>query len=216
MKKALVFFAIVAPLCAMDKQTNNKCKEMDQTQEEQKGKKALVNFSYAQEQDPQELCEKILKDYNTNCKQHQDALLAKADVPTLIAKTYTAIKDNKPEDAARGYAYFEQRAGLDFTLLGEAQQNAYGTLSCYLSNNADAIQPENVKKMRILERANRFKDETESWIKKIVENNTCSDFAWRTILAPDDTTSISLSPKTLRIKRQAEVALYGTLQEMEE
>lgn len=229
MKKALLLL-FVTPLCPM----NNK-RTFDQTHsgtvipdkfediyqntiipEETIPQKTAKVDSSAMEKDPQQLCQDAVNTYCSITKTQQNSLVFNGDVPTLIAKTYVALRARDSEDAARWYAYFEERAGLDFPYLGENQQQVYGALSCYLSDNVDAIQPENVQKIGILEQANRFKNETESWIELLVTNNTCTDMSWRTLLAPDDQDTVCLSPKTLRNKRLETISKFGTFQEMVE
>jgi|GEM_PF-6764260 len=212
MKKALLLL-FVAPLCAM----NNK-RTFDQIfdgaiipdEEIVSEKTNKVDPS-----DPEQICTTAVKTYTSLSKELQDATITNGDVSSLIAQLCIAIDKNKPHDAALWFSRFEERVSIDYQYLNGEQKETYGELSCTLMNIVDDIQPEDIKNMRPPQRFNRFKDETETWIKSIVEKDTCTDLTWRTILAPNNKDSICLSPKTLREKRLKEVASFGTIQEME-
>jgi hypothetical protein len=208
MKKILLLLFIM-PICAMEKQPEEIHNALISDEEPISQTTDTVDCF-----DPEQICKLTLEVYSSLGKAHQDSQILLGDVSTLIAKTYSALKENKPEDAARWFAHFEERGSLDFTLLGISQRNAYHKLYCYLRDKVGAIQPEHIKKMGICERANLFKDESESWIKDIVENDTCGGTEWRTILASDDKDTVCLSPKTLRAKRIKYVETYCTIQEM--
>jgi hypothetical protein len=208
MKKVLLLL-FVTPIYAMNKPSN------DALISEKKTilKNTKVDSSNLQN-NPEQICKLAFERYNSLGKVDRDSQITLGDVPTLIAKTYIAIKENRPEDAARLFAYFEDRASLDFQFLGKAQKSAYTALYCFLGSEVHGIQPGTIKKMKILERANRFKGETDAWIKDIVENNMCGDTQWRTLLAPDDDQTGCPSPKTLKAQRLKTINSYGTVQEM--
>lgn len=202
MKKTLLLLLGIAPLYAMDK-------ALDDFFEKESQEK-----TYEENLDPEQLCKDLLKINKDSGEYAQACQFWVGGVPALIAQTYAAIQDKKSEDAARSYAHFEQRTGLDFTFLNSKQRQGYQKLSDFLRDKVDDMQPANIKKMRILERANRFKKETEPWLHAMVDNDTCTDLKWRTILASDDTTSTYLLPKDLKEKRLAITRTFGTLQDM--
>jgi hypothetical protein len=210
MKKALLLL-FITPLHAMetmdmDEFTTDEFLALEKESQEKSSEDNL---------DPEQLCKDLLKTNKDLGEYAQACQFSIGGIDTLIAQTYAAIQDKKAEDAARSYAYFEQRTGLDFTFLNSKQKGEYQKLSDFLRTHVDDMQPAEIKKMRILQRTNRFKNQTEPWLHAIVENDTCTDLKWRTILASDDTTSLYPFPKDLREKRLAITSTFGTIQEMQ-
>lgn len=221
MKKALLLL-FITPLCAMnnkrtfDKVYNNAVISDEFNDDAVISDEEIISqkISKTNPLEPEEICDTAVKTYASLSKELQDATITNGDVSSLIAKICSALDEEKPHDAALWLSRFEERVNIDYKQLNDEQRQTYGVLSSALMNTVDTMQPAEVKKMRPSERFNRFKNETEPWIKSIVEKDTCGDLTWRTILAPDNKKSVCLSPKTLREKRLEQVARFGTLQVM--